>query len=92
MKSRWFDKDSAVIAWVVLAVGIFLYVFSYDYWAYKTKHLMMTTQFRNWLHEEVAGPIVMGIWGGTFIGLTWHFVVSVAKKVKEVSNVVTGSG
>lgn len=63
---------SASIAWLILLLGIISYVAVYDIWAYKTSHLMMTTQFRLWLSDPVIGPITIGLWVGTWIGLTAH--------------------
>jgi uncharacterized YccA/Bax inhibitor family protein len=72
---RWINQDSALFAWIVLAILITIYVVIYDVWAYKTGHLMMTTQFRRWLAEPVGGPIIAGLWIGIFVGLTYHFLV-----------------
>lgn len=78
--SGWLGHDSALLAWLALIVIIAAYVTTYDLWAYKTGHRMMTTQFRLWLHQAVAGPVVMGLWGGVFLALTFHFLVSASKK------------
>lgn len=72
---RWISQDSALLAWIGIIVLIASYVTAYDLWAWKTGHRLMTTQFRDWLSQAVAGPIVMGLWGGAFIALTIHFVV-----------------
>lgn len=64
--------NSAALAWLVLLFNITAYVVAYDVWAYRTGHLMMTTQFRVWLSGPVSGPIVMGLWVGLWIGLTAH--------------------
>lgn len=63
---------SAALAWLVLLAGIVLYVVTYDVWAYRTGHLMMTTQFRLWLQNPVGGPIIIGLWVGIWGGLTAH--------------------
>ena len=80
MSSSWVGRNSALLAWLILVTAIAAYVAIYDVWAYKTGHRMMTTQFRDWLHQEVAGPVVMGLWGGVFIALTFHFLVSASRK------------
>jgi len=72
---RWVSADSALLAWVGLVTVIVCYVVAYDVWAWRSGHRMMTTQFRDWLAQPVAGPIVMGLWGGVFIALTFHFLV-----------------
>lgn len=63
---------SAALAWLILLFGIVCYVVVYDVWAYKTSHLMMTTQFRLWLSGPVSGPIVFGLWVGIWVGLSAH--------------------
>jgi hypothetical protein len=73
--SGWVGRDSALLAWLVLVAAIAAYVAVYDVWAWKTGHRMMTTQFRLWLHQTVAGPIVMGLWAGVFVALSFHFLV-----------------
>jgi hypothetical protein len=77
--SGWVGRDSALLAWLVLVAAIATYVAVYDVWACRTGHRMMTTQFRLWLHQAVAGPLVMGLWGGVFIALTFHFLVKASK-------------
>lgn len=75
-KLGWWGRESAAFAWLVLLVAIFLYVLVYDLWAYThPPHRMMTTQFRLWLTEPFAGPVVLGCWGGIFLALTFHFIV-----------------
>lgn len=73
--SRWISQDSALLAWIGITLMIAGYVTAYDVWSYKTGHKMMTTQFREWLHGTVSGPLIAAIWGGVFIGLTFHFLV-----------------
>lgn len=63
---------SAALAWLMLLLGIITYVACYDVWAFHTGHLMMTTQFRLWLSDPVIGPITVGLWIGTWVGLTAH--------------------
>ena len=63
---------SAALAWLVLLLSIIVYVVIYDVWAFRSGHLMMTTQFRNWLSDPVAGPITVGLWLGIWGGLTAH--------------------
>lgn len=77
---NWVNRESAALAWAVLAVAVTLYVVAYDLWAHYSGHKMMTTQFRDWLHEAVAGPIIAAVWVGIFVGLTFHFLVRASKK------------
>lgn len=70
------NGDSAVAAWSVLAVLVFLYVFFYDWWAIVTKHRTMTNEFRVALHDPIAGPVIAGLWVALFVGLTFHFLIS----------------
>lgn len=72
---RWANHDSALLAWIGIVILITAYVVAYDLWAYYSNHRMMTTQFRDWLAHPVTGPIVMGLWGGVFIALSFHFLV-----------------
>jgi hypothetical protein len=67
---------SAVTAWAALVVvPVTACVTAYDVWAWKAGHRMMATQYQDWLHQEVAGPIIIGL----FVGLTFHFLVRVAR-------------
>jgi hypothetical protein len=72
---NWLSRESGAFAWLVLVVLVTAYVTAYDVWAYMSGHRMMTTQFRDWLHETVAGPIIAGLWIGVFVALTFHFLV-----------------
>ena len=72
---RWISKDSAALAWAGILCFIFLYVLAYDLWAHFSKHLTMTAQFRNWMHDPVAGPVIFGLYIGIFVGLSYHFLV-----------------
>ena len=72
---RWISEDSALLAWIGIALLIFLYVLGYDLWAHFTNHLTMTAQFRKWLTESVAGPIIFALWIAVPVGLTYHFLV-----------------
>lgn len=76
----WLGRESALLAWLLLVAAIAVYVAVYDLWAYRSGHHPMPTQFRLWLHQEVAGPIVMGLWGGVFLALSFHFLVTASKK------------
>jgi len=67
--------DSAVLAWIGIAVGIFAYVLAYDLWAHYSGHLTMTSQFRKWLTEPVMGPLMFGLWVAVPVALTYHFIV-----------------
>lgn len=71
---RWLNRESAALAWLVLFVLVNAYWISYDVWAHSTGHRMMTTQFRDWLHETVAGPLIAGLWVGIFVAFTFHFL------------------
>jgi hypothetical protein len=66
---------TAALAWAGILVLIFLYVLGFDLWAHYTNHLTMTAQFRRWLHEPIAGPIIFALWIAIPIGLTYHFLV-----------------
>jgi len=68
--------ESAIAAWSVLAVLIFLYVLIYDLWAHYSDHRTMTNEFRAWLHDPIMGPIIAGLWVALFVGLTFHFLIS----------------
>lgn len=72
---NWINRESGALAWAVLVAFITVYVAVYDVWAWKSGHLMMTTQFRRWLHETVAGPVIAGLWIGVFVALSYHFLV-----------------
>jgi hypothetical protein len=69
------SSESAVAAWIVCLLGIFLYVLAYDLWAHYTEHRTMTNQFRVWMTQPVMGPLIVGLYAGLFIGLTYHFWV-----------------
>lgn len=66
---------TAAIAWAGIVVLIFLYVLAFDLWAHYSGHLTMTAQFRNWLGDPIAGPIIAALWVGVFVGLSFHFLV-----------------
>ena len=72
---NWISEDSAVLAWVGIALFIFLYVLAYDLWAHYSGHLTMTSQFRNWLGDPIAGPVMAALWVAVFVGLSFHFLV-----------------
>ena len=69
------SAESATLAWAGCLLMIFLYVLAYDLWAHFSNHRTMTNQFRVWMTEPVAGPIIMGLYIGIFVGLTFHFLV-----------------
>lgn len=69
------SPDSAVAAWIVLLVGIFLFVLIYDLWAHFSGHLTMTSEFRNWLKGPVSGPVTFALWVAIPAGLSYHFFV-----------------
>jgi hypothetical protein len=60
-------------AWLVLTVGVVLYVVAFDLWAYYTQTTMMTVEFRSWLFNPVTGPFIFAGWVGLFVGLTYHW-------------------
>lgn len=66
---------SAAWAWLILTVGVALYVAGFDLWAHYSHGVMMTTQFRAWLFDPVTGPFIMAGWCRLFIGLTYHWVL-----------------
>lgn len=72
---RWISRESAALAWLVLLVAVNVYWIAYDLWAGATGHKAMTTQFRDWLHETIAGPVIAGLWIGLFVAFTFHFLV-----------------
>lgn len=71
--------NSAALAWLTLLIGVVCYVTAYDLWAHSSGHLMMTTQFRLWLSSPVAGPIIVGLWTGTWAGLTSHLFLHLGR-------------
>lgn len=68
-------RDSAVYAWIGIAALILFYVLAYDFWAHFTGHPTMTSQFRDWLHDPIMGPILFGLWVAVPVALTYHFLV-----------------
>jgi hypothetical protein len=72
---KWISSDSALLAWIGIAIVIVLYVVGYDLWAGFTNHRTMTAQFRVWLGGPVAGPIIFALWIAVPVGLTYHFLV-----------------
>lgn len=68
--------DWAALAWAGIAALIFGYVLAYDLWAHFTKHLTMTHQFRDWLHDPIMGPVMFALWIAVPVGLTYHFIVT----------------
>lgn len=67
--------NSAIWAWIVLAIVIILFVTGYDLWAYFTNHITMSGQFHKWLTESTAGAIVIGLWVAIPVGLLYHFTI-----------------
>lgn len=76
---NWVNRESAALAWAGLFLLVNAYWISYDLWANATGHLMMTTQFRRWLHETVAGPVIAAVWVGLFVGFSFHFLYQARK-------------
>ncbi len=68
-------SDSAIFAWVGIAVANICYVVAYDLWAAHSNHRTMTNQFREWLTHPVMGPIIAALWVAIFVGLTFHFII-----------------
>lgn len=66
----------AAWAWVGLAGVIVAWVAAFDVWAHYTTHLSMSAQFTAWLHGELTGPLVMGLFVGALAGLWWHWLVT----------------
>lgn len=77
---NWANRESAALAWLVLFVGINVYWIGYDIWAHYTAHKAMTTQFRDWLHETLAGPLIMGACGFVVFAFFFHMLVQATKK------------
>ena len=69
------DGDSATLAWIGIALFLFLYVLAYDLWAHYTGHLTMTDQFRHWLQGPITGPVIFALWIAVPVGLTYHFII-----------------
>ena len=63
-------------AWAGLAALIVLYVTGFDVWAHFAPAESMSGQFHDWLHGEITGPLIVGLWGGSFLALTYHFVIT----------------
>lgn len=78
--SKGVSPTSAVLAWVVLVVIIAVYVVAFDVWASKTAHRTMSNQFGHWLTETIAGPIILGIWAGVFVALSFHFAMEAIRR------------
>lgn len=72
---KWISHDSAALAWLGIVLFIFLYVLAFDLWAHFSDHLTMTGQFRNWLRDPVAGPIIFGLWVAVIAALSYHFLI-----------------
>lgn len=68
--------NPAAWAWVGLAVIIICYVAGFDVWAHFSGAQSMSGRFHDWLHDPLAGPLIVGLWGGTFLALTFHFIVT----------------
>ena len=75
----WVSRESAAFAWLILFIGINVYWISYDIWAHYTGHKAMTTQFRDWLQEPLAGPLIMGVCGFVVFAFFFHMLVKAAK-------------
>jgi hypothetical protein len=67
------EDHHAAWAWLILTAAIVIFVAGFDIWAARTRHQMMTTQFRAWLFDPVTGPFFAGGWTGVFAGLTYHW-------------------
>ena len=76
----YINRESAAFAWLVLFIGINIYWIGYDLWAHHTGHKLMTTQFRDWLHETVAGPLIMGVCGFVVFAFFYHMLVKASTK------------
>ena len=63
-------------AWVILAAIIAVYVTVFDVWAHYASRQSMSGAFHDWLGGPVTGPLIVGIWAGVFIALTYHFAVT----------------
>lgn len=76
---RWVSRESAALAWLILFVLVNAYWISYDIWAHLSGHKLMTTQFRDWLHEPVAGPLIMGVCGFIVFAFFYHMLVRASR-------------
>lgn len=63
-------------AWIILAAIITAYVAGFDVWAHFAGAQSMSGRFHDWLHGALTGPLIVGLWGGTFLALTFHFIVT----------------
>lgn len=63
-------------AWVVLAAIIVAFVAAFDTWAHYANAQSMSGAFHDWLGGQVTGPLIVGLWGGAFLALTFHFIVT----------------
>lgn len=68
--------NPAAWAWVGLAIIIVGYVAGFDVWAHFAGAQSMSGRFHDWLHDPLVGPLIVGLWGGTFLALTFHFIVT----------------
>lgn len=68
--------NPAAWAWVILATVIVVFVTVFDVWAALHGQQSMSGRFHDWLHGPVTGPLIVGLWGGTFLALTFHFIVT----------------
>lgn len=72
---NWLNRESASFAWLVLFVLINVYWISYDLWAGRTGHFSMTHQMRDWLHEQLAGPLIFGLLTFVVGAFFYHMLV-----------------
>lgn len=63
---------TAAWAWLVLVVGIVVYVAVFDVLAITGHRPTMSAQFHAWLYSGVTGPFILGAFAGVFVGLLYH--------------------
>jgi hypothetical protein len=69
------EFPAGVIAWAILLVGISLYVLGADLWLMHNGYETMSHEFYEGLHTTWVG-VLLGLWFGTFFGLTAHFFLA----------------
>jgi hypothetical protein len=64
---------SAAWAWLILTIGVVIYVVVFDVHAYFKHGETMSGQFHDWVFNPTIGPIIFGVWVGLFVALTFHW-------------------
>ena len=63
---------SAAWAWLVLVLGIAVFVTVFDVLAIVHHRATMSAQFHAWLYDPAVGPFILGAFAGVFVGLLYH--------------------